>query len=157
MYLKEMATICISPLRIAFDHIGVRKVYETSVRMAADNGITSLSNYMLYNFMDTPQDLYERLALNIKLNDETGYPYLVFPYALPAGNLERPVACWETPGIATICARSRLFCKLPEEWSVETPPFFRRAFGKNNEEFMRLLGYPPGMIFHRDYFEYGRW
>ena len=48
MFLREMATICISPLRIAFDHIGVRKVYETSVRMAADNGITSLSNYMLY-------------------------------------------------------------------------------------------------------------
>ena len=46
MFLREMSTICISPLRIAFDHIGVRKVYETSVRMAADNGITSLSNYM---------------------------------------------------------------------------------------------------------------
>ena len=32
MYLREMSTICISPLRIAFDHIGVRKVYETAVR-----------------------------------------------------------------------------------------------------------------------------
>ena len=45
MFLREMATICISPLRIAFDHMGVRKVYEIAVRMAAENGITSLSNY----------------------------------------------------------------------------------------------------------------
>ena len=42
MFLREMSTICISPLRIAFDHIGVRKVYERSIRMAADNQITSL-------------------------------------------------------------------------------------------------------------------
>ncbi len=34
MFLREMSTICISPLRIAFDHIGVRKVYEKSIRMA---------------------------------------------------------------------------------------------------------------------------
>ena len=29
MYLREMSTICLKPLRIAFDHIGVRKPYET--------------------------------------------------------------------------------------------------------------------------------
>ena len=34
MFLREMATICISPLRIAFDHLGVRKVYEIAIRMA---------------------------------------------------------------------------------------------------------------------------
>ena len=79
MFLREMATICISPLRIAFDHIGVRKVYERSVRMAADNQITSLSNYMLYNFMDTPVDLYERMRLNIRLNEELGIRIWSFP------------------------------------------------------------------------------
>ena len=84
MFLREMSTICISPLRIAFDHIGVRKVYETSIRMAADNQITSLSNYMLYNFMDTPTDLYQRMRLNIDLNEELGNPYLVLSDAVPA-------------------------------------------------------------------------
>ena len=79
MFLREMSTICISPLRIAFDHIGVRKVYETSIRMAADNQITSLSNYMLYNFMDTPTDLYQRMRLNIDLNEELGIRIWSFP------------------------------------------------------------------------------
>ena len=79
MFLREMSTICISPLRIAFDHIGVRKVYEKAIRMAADNNITSLSNYMLYNFMDTPADLYERMRLNIALNEELGIRIWSFP------------------------------------------------------------------------------
>ena len=79
MFLREMSTICISPLRIAFDHIGVRKVYEKSIRMAADNQITSLSNYMLYNFMDTPKDLYQRMRLNIDLNEELGIRIWSFP------------------------------------------------------------------------------
>ena len=70
MYLREMSTIAIKPLRIAFDHIGVRKAYETSIRIAANVGLNSLSNYMLYNFHDSPQDLYERMRLNIHLNEE---------------------------------------------------------------------------------------
>ena len=36
MYLREMAKICIDPLRIAFDHVGMRGVYERSVEMARD-------------------------------------------------------------------------------------------------------------------------
>ena len=91
MFLREMATICISPLRIAFDHIGVRKVYERSVRMAADNQITSLSNYMLYNFMDTPVDLYERMRLNISLKRRVGNSHLVIPDAISAGDIEGPL------------------------------------------------------------------
>ena len=79
MFLREMAKICISPLRIAFDHIGVRKVYEKAVRMAADNEITALSNYMLYNFMDTPADLHARMQLNIALNEELGVRIWSFP------------------------------------------------------------------------------
>ena len=79
VFLREMSTICISPLRIAFDHIGLRKVYEKSIHMAANNHITSLSNYMLYNFMDTPTDLYQRMRLNIDLNERLGIRIWSFP------------------------------------------------------------------------------
>ncbi len=47
--------------------------------MAADNGLSSLSNYMLYNFMDTPADLYQRMALNISPNQELGVSIWSFP------------------------------------------------------------------------------
>lgn len=49
MFLREMSKICLKPLRIAFDHIGVRKPYETSIRYANEYGLKDLSNYMLYN------------------------------------------------------------------------------------------------------------
>jgi len=72
MYLREMSTICIKPLRIAFDHIGVRKPYEKAIHYASQFGLNDLSNYMLYNFHDTPEDLYERMNLNIELNENLG-------------------------------------------------------------------------------------
>src|SRR5438034_8696696 len=49
------------PLRIAFDHLGVAKLYTQAIRYACDNGLTELSNYMLYNFHDSPADLFERM------------------------------------------------------------------------------------------------
>ena len=118
MFLREMSTICISPLRIAFDHIGVRKVYEKSIRMAADNQITSLSNYMLYNFMDTPADLYQRMRLNIDLNEELGDPHLVLPDAVSACDIERPVARRARIGIGTTSVRSKSCFRQQEELSV---------------------------------------
>ena len=39
MYLQEMSTIAIKPLRIAFDHIGARKPYETSIRFSYEVGL----------------------------------------------------------------------------------------------------------------------
>ena len=95
MFLREMATICISPLRIAFDHLGLRKVYEIAIRMAADSGITSLSNYMLYNFMDTPADLYERMRLNICPERGVGNSHLVVSDALSTRHFKRPFSRWQ--------------------------------------------------------------
>ena len=154
LYLKEMATICISPLRIAFDHIGVRKVYETSVRMAADNGITSLSNYMLYNFMDTPQDLYERLALNIRLNEELGIRIWSFPMRY------QPVTLKDRSHVGQRWNRYylrsfQIILQATRGVVSGNPAFFKRAFGETSEQFMRLLSDPAGMIFHREYFDYG--
>src|SRR5216683_179453 len=79
VFLRELSSICIKPLRIAFDHLGVKKPYETSIRIAHRFGLTELSNYMLYNFHDDPADLYERMALNVSLNEELGVRIWSFP------------------------------------------------------------------------------
>lgn len=154
MYLKEMAKICISPLRIAFDHIGVRKVYETAVRMAKDNNITSLSNYMLYNFMDTPDDLYARMELNIRLNDELGVRIWSFPMRY------QPVTLKDRSHIGKnwnqYYLRSfQIMLQATRGIVSGNPKFFNRAYGGSQEEFKRLLSYPHGFIFHRDHYEYG--
>lgn len=154
MYLKEMATVCISPLRIAFDHIGVRKVYETSVRMAAENGITSLSNYMLYNFKDTPVDLYQRMRLNIELNEKLGIRIWSFPMRY------QPVTLKDRSHIGEKWNRYylrsfQIMLQATHGVVSGSPDFFQRAYGENSEEFLRLLSYPHGMIFHREHYETG--
>lgn len=78
MYLEEMATIAIRPLRIAFDHLEY-EAYEKAIYMAHDVGLTDLSNYMLYNFVDTPADLYERMRINIDLNELLNIRIFSFP------------------------------------------------------------------------------
>ena len=154
MFLREMATICISPLRIAFDHIGVRKVYEKSIRMAADNQITSLSNYMLYNFMDTPTDLYERMRLNINLNEELGVRIWSFPMRY------QPVTLKDRSHVGEKWNRYylrsfQIMLQATKGVVSGSPSFFMRAYGEDAEEFDRLLGLPHAFIFHREYFERG--
>ena len=154
MYLKEMATICISPLRIAFDHLGVRKVYEKSVRMAADNGLRSLSNYMLFNFMDSPQDLYERMKLNITLNEELGIRIWSFPMRYQPVTLKDRSHVgqrWNRYFLRTF----QIMMQATRGVVSGSPGFFYRAYGRDCNDFLRLLSYPHGMIFHRDHYEKG--
>src|SRR5262249_49378097 len=68
--LRELSTFCLSPLRIAFDYLGQKEPYKTAVRFAHEFGLNDLSNYMLYNFHDSPADLFERMYLNVRLNEE---------------------------------------------------------------------------------------
>lgn len=154
MYLREMATVCISPLRIAFDHIGLKKVYDASVRMAADYGIRSLSNYMLYNFMDTPEDLYARLGLNIELNEELGIRIWSFPMRY------QPVKLKDRSHVGKnwnwYYLRSfQIMLQATRGIVSGNGAFFRRAYGGAAEEFRRLLSYPHGFIFRREHYENG--
>ena len=154
MYLREMATVCISPLRIAFDHIGMRKVYQVAIRMAADNAITSLSNYMLYNFMDTPNDLYERMGLNIALNEELKVRIWSFPMRY------QPVTLKDRSHVGKNWNRYylrsfQLMLQATHGLVSGNPAFFRRAYGADKNEFERLLSAPHAFIFHREHYEYG--
>jgi hypothetical protein len=152
VFLRELSTICIQPLRIAFDHIGLRKPYETAIRYAHAVGLTELSNYMLYNFHDSPTDLYRRMQLNIDLNEELKIRIFSFPMRYQPTNM-----------------RDRSF--IGEKWNryylrsmqvilqatrgivSGAPEFFRRAFGSTEEEFESLLMRPHKFIFNRDWFE----
>ena len=154
MYLKEMATICIDPLRIAFDHVGMRRVYERSVEMAADHGLRSLSNYMLYNFMDAPSDLYQRMSINIELNDRLGVRIWSFPMRyLPVTMKDRSHvgAKWNRYFLRSF----QIMLQATHGVVSGSDEFFERAFGSSYDEFERLLALPHAFIFQRDFYENG--
>ena len=154
MYLREMGKICIDPLRIAFDHVGMRRVYERSVEMAADFGLRSLSNYMLYNFMDTPRDLYQRMSINIELNTRLGVRIWSFPMRyLPVTIKDRSHVGkhWNRYYLRSF----QIMLQATHGVVSGSDEFFHRAFGNSFEEFERLLALPHAFIFQRDFYEHG--
>lgn len=151
-YLKELASICLRPLRIAFDHLGLRKPYEQSVRYARDAGLSELSNYMLYNFHDSPADLFERMRLNVALNEELGIRIWSFPMRYQPTNL--PERSHVGPRWTRYELRSLQIVLQATHGVVSgAPDFFKRAFGDTVEQFEGLVLYPHRFIFHRDWFE----
>lgn len=63
----------IKPMRIAFDRLSYKNLYTNAVSIAQKHGFKEFSNYMLYNEKDTPRDLYERLKINIDINQSWRY------------------------------------------------------------------------------------
>lgn len=68
--MRVLSRLHISPMRIAFDRLQDKKHYRRALTIARGSGVVNFSNYLLFNFNDTPRDLYERLIINIKLNEE---------------------------------------------------------------------------------------
>ncbi len=77
--MEKLAETAINPLRIAFDHYDTKEVYVRAIRMAAVAGIDHLSNYLLYNYEDHPEELYLRMKINVDLCDELGVAIYSFP------------------------------------------------------------------------------
>lgn len=152
MYLEEMATIALKPLRIAFDHIGVRKPYETAIRMAHNVGLNDLSNYMLYNFHDTPEDLYARMKLNINLNVELGCRIFSFPMRYQPTDMKDRSHIGEH--WSRFALRSMQTILQATHGIVSgSPDYFHTAFGSDEGAFRDLLLRPERFLFNRFYYE----
>jgi hypothetical protein len=151
--MKKLATIAIRPLRIAFDSWGERKIYARAVCLAKKNGITQMSNYLLYNFHDTPIDLYRRLLLNIDLCDALDVNIYSFPMKYHPimeeewynnrDYIDRPN--WNRKSIRTI--QAVLNSTAGKIGKGRT--FFFKAFGRTEEEFEELLRMPEAFIIKR--------
>lgn len=151
-FLTEMAKTCIKPLRIAFDHIGLKKQYEQAVRYAAEAGLVDLSNYMLYNFHDTPADLYERMRINVDLNEELNTKIFSFPMRFqPTDRKDRGYVGekWNRYQLRSM----QIILQATHGVVSGAPNFFRRAFGHNSAEFEELLLRPTHYTFHREWYE----
>ena len=151
-YLRALATVCLKPLRIAFDHLGLIQPYERAVRYAHEVGLLSMSNYMLYNFHDDPADLFERMRINVKLNEELGiriwsFPMRYQPTWLP--DRSHVGEKWTRYQLRSM----QLILQATHGVVSGEPSFFKRAFGDTAEEFSDLLMRPHHYIFNRDWYE----
>ena len=145
-----LSEIAIKPLRIAFDHIELKRLYIEKIRLAHKYGIKHLSNFILFNYNDTPEDFYERLRINIELNEELGLNIFSFPMRfIPLDAKDRKHV--NNPHWTKQQLRG-IQCILHATHGVVGPkrPFFERAFGKDVNEFKYIIEQPEEHIFHRE-------
>lgn len=148
-HFKLLSKINISPLRIAFDDIKYTKIYCKKIRLAEKYEIRNLSNYILYNYDDTPEELWQRLKINIDLNKEYGLKIYSFPmkyipiFATDRTYINKPRWNWYfIRSVQRILNVTKGIVMTGEE-------FFYRAFGEDLEEFKRILYMPERILMNR--------
>lgn len=146
--MARLAELPIKPLRIAFDHIKLKDQYIKCIEWAAEFGLRNLSNYILYNFIDLPEDLYERLKINIELNKRLGTKIFSFPMKyVPECQKDRKYIGknWNARYLRGIQ------CILSATHGVVGPgkDFFEAAFGEDVNAFKKLLLMPDAYIIYR--------
>ncbi|MFZ1805789.1 MAG: hypothetical protein WAU36_01125 [Cyclobacteriaceae bacterium] len=152
--MSLISKININPLRIAFDFIGMREQYINAVTLAHKYHITQLSNYLLYNFKDKPEDLYERLRINVELNKKFGLRIFSFPmkyiplFGEDAKSRKYIGPNWNKKFIRAI----QSILNATKGIVAPGPKYFDMAFGKNLEEFWELLYMPETFIIYRNKF-----
>lgn len=153
--MKLMSEIPIRPLRIAFDYVGMEKQYVNAVRLAGKYGVKELSNYLLYNFKDKPEELYRRMEINIELAEELNIHIFSFPmkyiplFGEDAKHREYVGKFWNKKYIRAI----QSVLNVTKGIVADGRSFFEKAFGKNIEEFQELLYMPETYIVYRSVFE----
>ena len=146
--LDNNTRTAIKPLRIAFDHIEPKDLYISKIRLAHEHGLLDLSNYVLYNYLDTPEDFYERLRINVCLNEELGTKIYSFPMKfVPLNARDRSYVGkhWNRRilrGVQCILLATRGIVGTRRE-------FFEAAFGSSPEEFLRITLMPDEYIIYR--------
>lgn len=148
--MKRLAELPIYPLRIAFDYIGLKEKYIEKIEWAAEHNFRRLSNYILYNYEDTPEDFYERLRINVELNEKLGTQIYSFPMKyIPVTNKDRNFVGkhWTPKYLRSIQ------CILQATHGVVSPrkEFFQAAFGRSLKEFKKLLIMPAHYIIYREH------
>ncbi|HAO23409.1 MAG TPA: hypothetical protein DCQ37_24975 [Desulfobacteraceae bacterium] len=158
--MKLISEIPILPLRIAFDNLKLKNKYIKGVELAAKYGIKELSNYLLYNYDDSPDDLYERLKINQDLCEKLGVHIYSFPMKyIPvkgkdAQSRDYTGPKWNRKFIR--CIQSVLNVTggiVAPARTNERGNFFEKAFGRTLKEFRELLYMPETYIIYRKIFE----
>jgi hypothetical protein len=155
--MKLLSEIAIKPIRIAFDDIKYKDTYIKKVRSAAEFGIKNLSNYLLFNFKDSPEDLYERMKINIELNEEferNRYQSKIWSFPMKYAPIKGEY-CKNRKYVGEKWNKKYLRgmqCILLATHGVIGPKrvFFERAFGKDLYKFKKIISLPEPYIIYRN-------
>ncbi|HHT9141168.1 MAG TPA: cobalamin-binding domain-containing protein, partial [Candidatus Tripitaka californicus] len=155
--MKRLSEIPLEPMRIAFDDIQYKETYVKAVRLAHKYGQKNMSNYILYNFKDTPEDFYERLKINIELNKEFArdkhgvrtniysFPMRYIPLDAKDRDIDTGNRNWNKRYLRGV----KIILNVTKGPVMPGAEFFYQAFGNDAEEFKAILLMPEDFIRNR--------
>ena len=153
--MARLAEIPLEPMRLAFDSISLKQVYLKAVRLAHAYGPKDMSNYILYNFEDTPEDFYERLNINIDLNEEFmhdviktsiySFPMRYIPLNAKDRDVDTGNGCWNKKYLRAV----KVILNVMKGPVMPGKQFFMQAFGRDIEEFKAIMSMPDDFIRNR--------
>ena len=145
---RLLSEICIEPFRLAYDSPREFRGFERAVRVLEGFGQKKLSTYVLYNFSDTPLDLYTRLSHVIDLNAALGTHIYSFPMRytpLDARDRKYVGPSWTAKHIRGL----QCILNVTKGLVSHRQDFFYRAFGNDYSEFEQILLMPDRYILNR--------
>lgn len=151
-----LSNIPIRPLRIAFDDVKTENAYTKAITMSVRAGVKDFSNYLLYNFKDTPEDLYHRMRVNVDLCETLDISIYSFPmkyHPIRGGHShDRDYIGdhWNRKYIRAVQA----ILNATKGKVGRGVSFFEKAFGRNEKEYMELLLMPETFLLFRFFFEH---
>lgn len=147
-----LATICLSPVRLAFDSDSVEQSYRRAVRLMADVGFKEFTTYVMFNFEDSPESFWHRLKVNVELSMDLGIRVTGFPMRfVPITDVDRH---YVSPGWRWKQLRGIQCILLATHGMVSpNPDFFGAAFGNSYEEFEEIISMPDRYIIYRNRFK----
>lgn len=148
-----LSVLPLRPMRLAYDNIDETDTYLKAFNIAYKYGVRHFSNYMLYNFEDTPEDLWQRAYTNIQLfSKHTDISAYSFPmkYA-PIDRTDRSYVgvYWNKKYLSAM----NIILNVTRGVIAKEFDFFVRAYGATAHEFIEVLSMPDEFIKHRNFFE----
>ncbi len=146
--LRLILTLCLRPIRFAFDDIKIINLFKDKILKIIKSGIRNISVYVLYNYNDTPKDFYQRLLISIEFNKNYNSRISSFPMKYVPNNQTNRKYIGENwtkrklRGVQCILNGSHGIVPVKHE-------YFLNAFGKDYEEFERILQMPEKYIINR--------
>ena len=151
--MEALSNLPLKPFRLAYDNMKITERYQQAFRTAYKHGVRHFSNYMLYNYDDKPEELWERLNNNVQLCKELPEAKLFsFPmkYA-PIDKTDRKCVGehWTRKELNAM----NVILNVTKGVVMKEEDFFSRAYGHTSGEFLKILAMPDEFIKYRTHFD----
>lgn len=147
--MRILSKIAIKPFRLAYDNVSDTPIYNKAFKTAYSHGVRHFSNYILYNYKDSPSDLWRRLSNTISLyRHKSNIHAFSFPMKYsPIASTHRDFIGekWNKKYLSAI----NVILNVTKGVVVKERDFFCEAFGASIKEYKSILTMPNHFIKYR--------